>query len=196
VATLGFVWIGDPAEGREHAPALRSLGRPAARRIVELGYLDLQRRDDDVQGHAQRRYWKGHYVRKLPEAAIAALLEHDPAVTASLQAYGGAIADVPDEATAFSHRGTTFEYVAAARWTDPAEDELRLAAARHCAATLAPYASGAYVNALSDDGAAGVRRAYPPAKLARLSALKDAVDPDNVFHLNHNIAPSRAGVAR
>jgi hypothetical protein len=48
------------------------------------------------------------------------------------------------------------------------------------------------VNALSDDGADGIRRAYPPEKLARLTALKDAVDPGNVFHLNHNIAPSRA----
>ena len=24
----------------------------------------------------------------------------------------------------------------------------------------------------------------------RLTAVKDAYDPDNVFHLNHNIAPS------
>ncbi len=33
----------------------------------------------------------------------------------SLQAYGGAIADVPDDATAFSHRDTAFEYVAATK---------------------------------------------------------------------------------
>ena len=46
------------------------------------------------------------------------------------------------------------------------------------------------MNALSDDGAAGVRRAYPAAHLARLRALKDRYDPGNVFHLNHNIAPS------
>ena len=30
---------------------------------------------------------------------------------------------------------------------------------------LEPFASGAYVNVLSDDGASGVRRAYPPAVL-------------------------------
>ena len=29
----------------------------------------------------------------------------------------------------------------------------------------------------------------PPAKLARLTALKDAVDPDNVFHVNPNVRP-------
>jgi FAD/FMN-containing dehydrogenase len=65
-----------------------------------------------------------------------------------------------------------------------------MAAARRYAGALEPYSSGAYVNALSDD-AAGVRRAYPEEHLARLRALKDVYDPGNVFHLNHNIAPSR-----
>ena len=90
--------------------------------MVELSYVDLQRREDSVEGHALRRYWKGQYFRELPDAAIEALLGHDPSVAASLQAYGGAIADVPDDATAFSQRQTAFEYVGAARWTDPAED--------------------------------------------------------------------------
>ena len=62
--------------------------------------------------------------------------------------------------------------------------------ARRCAAALDPYAAGAYVNALSDEGAAGVARAYSAPKLARLTALKDAYDPSNSFHLNHNIAPT------
>ena len=57
--------------------------------------------------------------------------------------------------------------------------------------SLGGIAVGAYVNALSDEGASGVRRAYSGAKRARLTAVKDAYDPDNVFHLNHNIAPTR-----
>lgn len=190
IVTLGFVWVGDPANGREYARALETLGRPTEERVVELSYLELQRRDDTVEGHAIRRYWKGHYFHELTDSAIDVLLKHDPSVAASLQAYGGAIAEVPDDAMAFSQRKTAFEYVGAARWTDPAEDATMIATARESAAGLEPFASGAYVNVLGDDGAAGVRRAYSPAKLARLTALKDAVDPDNIFHLNQNIPPS------
>ena len=125
-----------------------------------MSYLELQRREDSIEGHALRRYWKGHYFRELPDRLIEILLAHDPSVAAGLQAYGGAIAEVPDEASAFSQRQTAFEYVGAARWTDPAEDADRIATARQSAAGLEEFASGAYVNALADDGAAGVRRAY------------------------------------
>ncbi len=189
IATVGFVWVGDPADGLRHARELQRLGAPVAERIAELSYLELQRREDTIEGHAIRRYWKGHYFRELPDAALAALLEHDPTVGASIQAYGGAIAEVADDATAFSQRDTAFEYVAAARWTDPAEDAERIGLARGSAARLAPFASGAYVNVLTDEGTAGLRAAYPPSKLARLSALKGVWDPDNVFHLNQNIPP-------
>jgi hypothetical protein len=197
VLTLGFVWVGDPDDGRTHAKVLESLGTPLDRRVVELSYVDLQRREDSSKAHALRRYWKGHYVRELPDAAIEAFLAHDPTLGASLQAYGGAIADVPDDAAAFSQRATAFEYVCAARWTDPAEDAARIATARVSASRLEPFASGVYVNVLGDEGEAGVRRAYPATKLARLTALKDAIDPDNLFHLNQNIPPTdRAAVGR
>ncbi len=192
--SLGYVWVGDPARGRALLPALRAIGPAAEEEVAEQSYLSLQTLDDDSEAHSFRRYWKGHYLLELSDGAIAALLDRDPAdpmlPSASLQAYGGAIADVDDDATAFSHRAARFEYVAAAKWTDPAEDGSRMGAARRTAGMLEPFASGAYVNALSDEGEAGVRRAYSEAKRARLTAVKDVYDPDNVFHLNHNIAPS------
>jgi len=192
--TLGYVWVGDPEAGRSLLPALREIGVPDGEAVSELSYLTLQTRDDSIEGHSYRRYWKGHYLPELSDSAIAALLDRDPADATlpgvSLQAYGGAIADVDEDATAFSHRRARFEYVAGVTWTDPDEDSLRMGAARHAAAKLDRFASGAYVNALSDECAAGVRRAYSDAKRARLTALKDTYDPGNVFHLNHNIAPS------
>jgi len=190
IAALGFVWVGNPDAGRELARSFEVLGAPVERRVVEQTYVDLQRIGDTPQGHALRRYWKGHYLPALPDAAIEALLAHDPSMGASLQSHGGAIADVPADATAFGHRATAFEYMGAARWTDPAEDANRMATVRDCAGRIEPFARGAYVNALGDDGQSGVNRAYPAAVLARLTALKDAVDPDNVFHLNQNIRPS------
>ena len=193
--TLGYVWVGDPEAGRSLLPALRAIGVPDGGAVHELSYLALQTRDDDVEGHSYRRYWKGHYLPELSDSAIGALLDRDPTDSTlpgvSLQAYGGAIADLDDHATAFSHRRTRFEYVAAATWTDPDEDDMHIEAARHAAARLDRFAAGAYVNALSDEGASGVRRAYADTERARLTAVKDAYDPDNVFHLNHNIAPSR-----
>jgi FAD/FMN-containing dehydrogenase len=190
--TVGFVWIGDPAEGQKLVPDLLALGRPDTERVQLMSYLELQTMDDNVQGHLYRRYWKGHYFRELSDAAIDALVgprgEYHPNV--SLQAYGGAIADVPDDAAAFSQRGTRFEYVSAMRWDDPAEDAPRMAASRAAAAQLEPFATGAYVNVLNDEGGDGVRRAYPTDKLAKLTRIKDTYDPDNVFHLNQNIPPS------
>jgi FAD/FMN-containing dehydrogenase len=219
LASVGYVWVGDPDEGRGLLASLRDAGSPVAERVQELSYVDLQRMDDTVEGHAVRRYWKGHYLSELPDEAIEAFLSRganaeasangeasdDPDASAngeasangaafrpaaSLQAYGGAIADVPEHETAFSHRDVLVEYVTATGWTDPAEDEMRMTAARRSGAAMEPFASGAYVNSLSDEGNAGVRRAYGAEKLARLTALKDRYDPHNVFHLNHNIRPS------
>jgi len=196
VVTVGFIWVGPPADSRK-LPTLKPLGRPLTERVDELSYVDLQRIDDTPQGHAMRRYWKGHYLRELSDEAIKSLLRSrtEPSTgglpNIGLQAYGGAIADLPDQDTAFAFRDTAFEYVASSRWSDAAEDDRRIALARRTAAALDPFARGQYVNTLSDEGAEGVRRAYPPDKLARLTAaLKDKFDPENVFHLNHNIRPS------
>jgi FAD/FMN-containing dehydrogenase len=198
LASVGYVWVGDPDQGRGLLPALRN-GAPAlAERVQELSYLELQRIDDAAHRHGVRRYWKGHYLRGLGDAAIDAFLTRgdgggDPALLpyAGLQSYGGAVADVGDADTAFSHRDALVEFVAVANWTDPAEDRARMSAARRYAGAVEPFASGVYVNALGDEGQAGIQRAYGPDKLARLAALKDRYDPGNVFHLNHNIRPRK-----
>jgi FAD/FMN-containing dehydrogenase len=201
VANLGFVWVGSIEEGRTLVPVVASLGKPLAERVVELTYLQLQAMDDAWHWPGvRRRYYKGHYLPELPDEAIDGFLgqgEPDPTEdrallpSGSFQGYGGAIAATSNADSAFSHRNTLVEFVASTAWTDPAEDHQRIAAARRYGAALEPYASGVYVNVLGDEGEAGVRRAYPAGKLARLAALKRRYDPDNVFHLNQNIRPDQ-----
>jgi hypothetical protein len=197
MAAIGYVWVGDPDQGRRLLPALRAGAPPLAERVVELSYLELQRFEDEQQRPGRlRRYWKAHYLRELGDGAVDAFLGRggggDPALlpSGSLQSYGGAVAAVGDAETAFGHRDALVEFVAVAGWTDPAEDRPRTAAARRYAGAVEPFSSGVYVNALGDEGQAGVRRAYGAGKLARLAALKDRYDPGNVFHLNHNVRPS------
>jgi FAD/FMN-containing dehydrogenase len=201
MAAVGYVWVGDPDQGRKLLPALRDrTPPPVAERVQELTYLELQTMDDEAHRHGLlRRYWKGHYLRDLGDGAIEAFLSRgddgdgDPALlpSGSLQSYGGAIAAVGDDESAFGHRDALVEFVAVAGWTDLAQDQARTAAARRYGAAVEPFASGVYVNDLTDEGQAGIRRAYGADKLARLAALKDRYDPGNVFHLNHNIRPRR-----
>ena len=78
-------------------------------------------------------------------------------------------------------------------WPDPADDAARTAFIRGFAADMAPLATGGlYVNfmAAEDPGAAAARPpVYGTRAGERLAALKRRYDPENVFRLNHNIAP-------
>jgi FAD/FMN-containing dehydrogenase len=198
LVNAGYIWAGDPEDGRRHLAAFRSFGPVAAELVEEMSYTELQTGSDEPMRHGMRRYWKGHYFRDLAPAAIDSFLSRGgPAPEGgiqsggSLQGYGGAIGRVGADESAFSQRDARFEFVVLAGWEDAAEDEVRISAARRFASAMEPHASGVYVNGLSDEGIDGVRHAYRGATIARLTALKDRYDPENVFHLNHNIVPSR-----
>ena len=105
---------------------------------------------------------------------------------------GGATARVPADATAFGDRTASWAVWIASQWTDPAEDELHRDWTRAFSASLAPFTTGAvYVNAIGGDVTEARKLAAfgGPAKLERLRELKRTWDPDNLFHLNHNVAP-------
>jgi FAD/FMN-containing dehydrogenase len=193
---IGFVWVGDLAEGMAYLPVMRSIGAPRGESVRLMSYLELQSIGDANHHHGRRRYAAGHYLTELSDSAIDAFLsrgadgDQGQAAAGGFQAYGGAIGDVSNEDSAFSHRDALVEFFAGQTWADPAEDEARMASARAFGAALAPYASGAYVNALFEEGEAGLRRAYGDTKLARLAEVKRRYDPDNAFHLNQNIAPA------
>jgi FAD/FMN-containing dehydrogenase len=99
---------------------------------------------------------------------------------------------VPAGATAFGDRSAPWAVWVASQWTDPAEDEIHRDWTRSFSASLARWTTGAvYVNAIGGDlTEARKLAAYGgPSKVERLRELKRAWDPENLFHLNHNIAP-------
>ena len=198
MVAIGYAWVGDPDEGLAYLSTMRGIGAAKVESIQPMRYLELQSIGDANHVHGRRRYSAGHYLSELSDAAIEAFLTRGAPADADwtrvagggFQAYGGAIGEVANEDSAFSHRDTVVEFFGGHTWTDPSEDEDRMSSARAFGAALAPFASGVYVNVLTDRDQAGVRRAYGDAKLARLSAIKARYDPDNVFHLNQNIVPA------
>jgi FAD/FMN-containing dehydrogenase len=196
---VGFVWSGAIDEGRAYLEAFRAdFPEPDVEDVSEMRYVELQSLYDDRHRHGLRRYSTGHYFAELPNDAIDAFLARGvPAGSpepdwslmpgAGFQAHGGAIADLDDADSAFSFRDSLVEWTTGATWSEPAEDEVRMGNARRWARALDPWGTGAYVNVIGDAGE--VRRAYRDAKFARLVEVKRAWDPENVFHLNHNIRP-------
>ena len=104
---------------------------------------------------------------------------------------GGAIAEVPEDATAFGQRTSPFNIHIIAGWEDPVDDEVNVAWVKELGAEMKQYAmGGAYLNYLAEEGEDRVRAAFGPETYARLQALKDRYDPQNVFRLNQNIKPT------
>jgi hypothetical protein len=202
VVTAGFVWVGEMGEARRYLDAFRrALPSPAAEQVDEMRYVDLQSIGDERHHHGLRRYSAGHYLSEFSDPAIDAYLGRGLPAGApepdwsrqpgsGLQAYGGAIAEVGNDESAFSFRDTLVEFFAGSTWADPDEDPERMAAARAWAKAIEPFSTGTYVNVISDPGSEGVGRAYRAGQTARLAELKRKYDPDNVFHLNQNIRPA------
>jgi FAD/FMN-containing dehydrogenase len=104
---------------------------------------------------------------------------------------GGAVADVPDDATAFPLRDAGIIVQMDSTWEDPGDDDENIAWTRGLHAAVAPHAiDRAYVNFIGDEGSERVAQAYGAEKYQRLVALKKKYDPTNLFRLNQNIPPS------
>jgi hypothetical protein len=193
------------SEARQYLELFRrAIPTPVAENVDEMSYVELQSSGDERHHHGLRRYSAGHYLDELSDAAIDAFLARGIPADApdpdwslmpggGFQAYGGSISEIGVADSAFSHRSTLVEFFGGATWADPAEDDVRMAAARTWGKTLEPFSTGTYVNVIADPGDEGVGRAYHAEQLARLAELKRTYDPDNVFHLNQNIKPVASG---
>ncbi|SKB08979.1 LLM class flavin-dependent oxidoreductase [Aeromicrobium choanae] len=98
-----------------------------------------------------------------------------------IRTVGGAIADVPADATAYAHRDASFSLTVMGsnaqrldRWFEPVRRQ----------------SDGLYLSFESGRGPARIADAFPPATLERLRRLKAELDPDNLFRDNFNIVPA------
>jgi hypothetical protein len=105
---------------------------------------------------------------------------------------GGAVADLPEDATALGGRSAPWQYHCYGIWAEP-EDEPHLAWVRGTEQAMRPFAGkGISLNFVSEAGNDRVRATFGEDKYRRLVALKDQYDPENLFRLNQNVPPSRA----
>ena len=185
------------AEDVERDTARLRLGpKPVTETIGSTPYLEVQTAHDLVFDWGHRSFIRSHNANDVRREALDELVEVVATApgegTFSITALGGAIGRVPEEATAYAGRASAFDLSADTAWTDPALDEASAAWCRRVLAVVEPdRALGAYANGNADLGPEAVPRFYGDAKLARLAALKREWDPDNVFHVNANIAPPR-----
>jgi len=194
IVIVSYNHSGDAAAVERDLAPLQVGPKPVSSTSGSQPYLEVQSANDLAMGWGHRTYIKGGYADDFRTKALDALVEHAAQAPAegtfAMTAQGGAIGRVPDDAMAFTGRSARFEMSADSGWDDPAIDEVHRGWVRQAMAIVEPDAvTGRYVNEIAEFGPEETRAIYGDAKMARLTELKRAWDPDNVFHLNHNIAP-------
>jgi FAD/FMN-containing dehydrogenase len=191
-------YAGDPEASEQAYAPLRRLGghTPLADTVDAMPYPALFELTTMAATRRPQAIRAG-FMTDLDETTIDAVLDAvthatSPFSGVMLRVLGGAIARVPDEATAFSHRDKPLYFAIGNSWDgtlDP-RSERHIAWTESLWQVLAPRTAGAYANYLGDEGPERVAAAYSPGTYARLAAIKRRYDPDNVFRLNANVVPA------
>ena len=195
IVIVGFNHSGDAAAVERDVAALAAGPEPVVNTLASQPYLEVQTANDLAMGWGHRSYIMGGWADGFRPQAFDAIVEHvagaaPVAGTFAITVQGGAIGRVADDAMAFTGRDAWFEMSGDVEWEDPALDETNINWVKRAMAIVEPDAvTGRYVNEISETGPNAARAIYGAAKLERLIALKRTWDPDNVFRLNHNIAP-------
>ena len=189
---------GELEDGERQVAPLREIGPPAVDLIGPMPYTELQALLDPTAPPGWRWYNTGEHLSGLTDPAIDTLVSHAPEGYAPLTQtimfrHGGAVSRVDDAETAFVNREAAYLLHPLAAWLEPEDDERHIAWLRALVRAIEPFKTGGvYLNFTPDDDAL-VPDAYGADKHARLIALKDKYDPDNLFRFNHNIRPSGSG---
>ena len=192
-------YSGDPEEGAKAMAPLKELGDPVADLIGPMPYVQMQGLIDALWPKGTNAYMKAGYLSDLDDHAIAtaARFHHDatsPSSEIHVHHFGGAVARVPEDETAYGERQAPYVLNILAVTHEPGGLDPHIEWAQRLYTEIEPsLTGGAYINFLSAEGEERVKAAYGAEKFARLQALKDRYDPNNLVHLNQNVTPSKAG---
>jgi hypothetical protein len=196
IVALIATYAGPVDEGREVMAPIRQLPTPVLDAVTPKPYVAHQKMFDAAYPHGRHYYWKAHKLGPLTEEIIDVVVDHAARVTSPLSAipifcFGGAVARVPEHATAFPYRDASHDLNIVASWPpeDVGQADRHIDWVRQMFHALEPYSRGVYVNFTSDDASERVRQAYTGEQWTRLTALKAKYDPTNFFRLNANIPP-------
>ena len=195
IVALIPTYAGPVDEGRAALKVLQELPQPAFDAIAPKPYLAHQKMFDAALPHGRHYYWKSHKLGRLSDELIDVIVEQSAGVTSPLTTvpifcFGGAVARVPEEATAFPYRDAAHDINVVASWlpdAPPEEADRHIAWVRGFHKAVEPHSRGVYVNFTSDDAAERVREAYSEPQWKRLTQLKATWDPTNFFDMNANI---------
>ncbi|PRY22317.1 LLM class flavin-dependent oxidoreductase [Pseudosporangium ferrugineum] len=168
----------------ERLRPLASVGPLYDQNVVLIPYAGVMANAADGyhQGQGEPVSRSGLIEHLTPEVARAAadLLAGGAVHWFQIRTVGGAVSDVPPDATAYAHRSANFSLVVMG------SVERRLDAAW---AGMAGHVEGLYLNFETGTGPDKVAAAFPPATLARLRELKRRYDPGTLFRDNFTVDP-------
>src|SRR4051794_1068113 len=187
-----FAYVGPVDQADAVFAPFRALADPYADMVRPMRYPELYQ---GPEPEPQLASGTNFFADSLETAGAEAILEQLPKSTAMMKAVqlrvlGGALAQVPNDATAFAHRDRRLMVNVAAMYADPAEAETHQSWVDGLASSLGKNGAGGYVGFLGEEDEESLRAAYPGGNWERLRGLKRRYDPDNLFRLNHNIPPA------
>jgi FAD/FMN-containing dehydrogenase len=185
-------WCGDIDEGQKVMDRFRNLAQPIADMVQEMPYPEIYGPEDEEYRPlaVARTLWADSFDQGTAETILGFLEDSDAAMrVAQLRVLGGAMARVPNDATAFAHRDRKM-MINVASFYEGADDRPRREQwVSDFAVDLSNGDLSGYVGFLAAEGQDRVRAAYPGATWDRLRRVKATYDPDNLFRLNQNIPP-------
>lgn len=191
-----IAYLGPATDGEQLIADLRAAAPALIDTVTEMPYTAMASIHSDPL-EPMPTYEMSALLRDFPAAAAEALIVaagpgvDTPARVVEIRQLGGALARAPQVPNAVGNRDAGFQLSGAAFGAPGRAEEFRAPLAELADAMARWTTGGKQANFLTgyDTTAEAVARAYEPDTYRRLVEVKRALDPRNMFRINHNITP-------